>query len=59
MDLDQGWRTGLAHIHPGHLASQRVAAAARLSPTGAVHNGEVCWVTSETESPERSENRHS
>lgn len=59
MDLDQGWRTGLAHIHPGHLASQRAAAAAGLSPTGAVHNGEVCWITSKTESPERPENRHS
>ena len=39
-----GW-TVLAHIHPGHLASQRVAAAAGLSPTGAVHNGEVCWIS--------------
>lgn len=59
MDLDQGWRTGLAHIHPGHLASQRVAAAAGLSPTGAVHNGELCRITSKTGSPERPENRHS
>jgi RimJ/RimL family protein N-acetyltransferase len=53
-----GW-AALAHIHPGHLASQRVAAAAGLSPTSAVHNGEVCWITSKTEAPERPENRHS
>lgn len=39
-----GW-TVLAHIHPGHLASQRVAAAAGLSPTDATQDGEVCWVS--------------
>ncbi len=53
-----GW-TVLAHIHPGHLASQRVAAAAGLAPTSAVHNGEVCWIRSKTESPNQPGNRHS
>jgi RimJ/RimL family protein N-acetyltransferase len=38
-----GW-TVVAHIHPGHLASQRVARAAGLSPTADVHEGEVRWV---------------
>jgi hypothetical protein len=54
MDLGQGWRTGRLDLEPllaGHPAG--------LSPTGAVHNGEVCWITSKTESPERPENRHS
>jgi RimJ/RimL family protein N-acetyltransferase len=37
-----GW-TVIAHIHPGHLASQRVAHAAGLSPTTDVHDGEVRW----------------
>ena len=53
-----GW-TVLAHIHPGHLASQRVAAAAGLSPTSAMHNGEFCWIRSETESRKQPGNRHS
>jgi hypothetical protein len=53
-----GW-TVLAHIHPGHLASQRVAAAAGLVPTSAIHNGEVCWIRGKTESPNRPGNRHS
>ena len=38
-----GW-TVIAHIHPAHLASQRVARAAGLSPTAEVHDGEVRWV---------------
>ena len=38
-----GW-TVVAHIHPGHLASQGVARAAGLSPTGEVDDGEVRWV---------------
>ena len=41
---EAGW-TVIAHIHPAHLASQRVAGAAGLSPTGEVDDGEVCWVT--------------
>ena len=42
--LEAGW-TVVAHIHPAHLASQRVARAAGLSPTEEVHDGEVRWVT--------------
>ena len=41
---EAGW-TVIAHIHPAHLASQRVARAAGLSPTGDVDDGEVRWVT--------------
>ena len=38
-----GW-TVTAHIHPGHLASQRVARAAGLVPTGDVRDdGELRW----------------
>ena len=40
---EDGW-TVVAHIHPGHLASQRVARAAGLSPTPDVRDGEVRWV---------------
>jgi GNAT superfamily N-acetyltransferase len=40
--FEAGW-TVIAHIHPAHLASQRVARAAGLSPTGEVHDGEVRW----------------
>jgi len=39
---EAGW-TVIAHIHPGHLASQRVARAAGLSPTTDVRDGEVRW----------------
>src|SRR5215471_11110337 len=39
-----GW-TVVAHIHPGHLASQGVACAAGLSPTGDVYDGEVRWIS--------------
>jgi len=39
---EAGW-TVIAHIHPGHLASQRVARAAGLAPTTDVHEGEVRW----------------
>jgi RimJ/RimL family protein N-acetyltransferase len=41
---EAGW-TVVAHIHPGHLASQRVARAAGLSPTTETHDGEVRWVS--------------
>ena len=44
---EAGW-TVIAHIHPAHLASQRVAQAAGLAPTGEVHDGEVRWVTPPT-----------
>ena len=47
MLLEAGW-TATAHIHPAHLASQRVARAAGLSPTGEIHDGEVRWITPPT-----------
>jgi RimJ/RimL family protein N-acetyltransferase len=37
-----GW-TVVAYIHPGHLASQRVARAAGLSPGTDIRDGEVRW----------------
>ena len=40
---EAGW-TVIAHIHPSHLASQRVARSAGLSPTADVHDGEIRWV---------------
>jgi RimJ/RimL family protein N-acetyltransferase len=40
---EAGW-TVVAHIHPGHLASQRVARAAGLAPTGEIRDdGEMRW----------------
>lgn len=45
-----GW-TVVAHIHPGHLASQDVARAAGLSPTADVHDGEVRWAGSPAAAP--------
>jgi RimJ/RimL family protein N-acetyltransferase len=36
-------RTVIAHIHPDHRASAAVAAAAGLTPTGHLHDGEVRW----------------
>ena len=41
---EAGW-TVVAHIHPGHLASQRVARSAGLSPTADVRDGEIRWVS--------------
>ena len=41
---EAGW-TVVAHIHPGHLASQLVARAAGLSPTTEVRDGEMRWVS--------------
>ena len=38
-----GWAV-VAYIHPGHLASQRVARAAGLSPATDVRDGEMRWV---------------
>jgi RimJ/RimL family protein N-acetyltransferase len=46
----EGW-TVMAHIHPGHVASQRVARAAGLSPTSEVHDGEIRWVSPPTPAP--------
>jgi RimJ/RimL family protein N-acetyltransferase len=45
-----GW-TVVAHIHPGHLASQGVGRATGLSPTGDVYDGEVRWVSSPGAAP--------
>ncbi|HEX6524417.1 MAG TPA: GNAT family N-acetyltransferase [Streptosporangiaceae bacterium] len=42
---EAGWAV-VAHIHPGHLASQQVARAAGLSPTADVRDGEIRWVSS-------------
>ena len=39
-----GW-TVMAHIHPGHHASQRVARAAGLMPTAAIDDGETRWTS--------------
>jgi RimJ/RimL family protein N-acetyltransferase len=46
---EAGWAVA-AHIHPAHLASQRVARAAGLSPTEEIQDGEVRWVASATPS---------
>ena len=47
---EAGW-TVAANIHPAHLASQRVARAAGLSPTGDVHDGEIRWLSSPAAAP--------
>ncbi|MFD3505507.1 GNAT family N-acetyltransferase [Streptomyces sp. NPDC058676] len=39
----RGVRTVVAHIHPEHLASEAVAAAAGLTPTDEEHDGERRW----------------
>jgi len=41
---EAGWAVA-ALIHPSHLASQRVANAAGLSPTTDVRDGEVRWIS--------------
>jgi RimJ/RimL family protein N-acetyltransferase len=41
---DAGW-TVVAYIHPGHLASQRVAQAAGLSPTTDIRDREMRWAS--------------
>jgi len=43
--LREGGWTVVAHIHPGHMASQRVARSAGLSPTADVRDGEIRWVS--------------
>ena len=45
-----GW-TVVAHIHPGRLASQRVACSAGLSPTADVRDGEIRWVSTPAAAP--------
>ena len=49
--LRQGGWTVVAHIHPGHLASQRVARAAGLSPTSDVRDGEIRWASPPAAAP--------
>ncbi len=39
----QAVRIVVAHIHPGHLASEAVATAAGLTPTDEEHDGERRW----------------
>ena len=39
----QSVQTVIAHIHPRHQASAAVAAAAGLSPTGQLQDGEMRW----------------
>ncbi len=39
-----GWAV-VAYIHPGHLASQRVAQAAGLSPPTGIRDGEMRWAS--------------
>ncbi|MFE2430268.1 GNAT family N-acetyltransferase [Streptomyces sp. NPDC059373] len=39
----QGVRTVVAHVHPDHVASAAVAAAAGLAPTDRWRDGEVRW----------------
>ncbi|MEU7481276.1 GNAT family N-acetyltransferase [Lentzea sp. NPDC042327] len=36
-------RTVVAHVHPEHHASAKVAASAGLTATGELHDGEVRW----------------
>lgn len=41
----QGVRELCAHVEPGHLPSERVAARLGLAPTGEVHDGERRWAS--------------
>ncbi|WP_329279540.1 GNAT family N-acetyltransferase [Streptomyces sp. NBC_00691] len=41
--VEQGARTIVAHVHPDHAASAAVAAAAGLTPTDRVEDGEIRW----------------
>jgi RimJ/RimL family protein N-acetyltransferase len=41
--LASGVRRVVAHVHPDHLASQRVATSLGLAPTGTLVDGEVEW----------------
>ena len=47
---EAGW-TVVAHTHPGHLAPQRVARGAGLSPTADVRDGEIRWVSPSAAAP--------
>ncbi|MFE5946580.1 GNAT family N-acetyltransferase [Streptomyces sp. NPDC056480] len=41
--VEHGARTIVAHVHPDHTASASVAAAAGLTPTDRLEDGEVRW----------------
>lgn len=41
--LEEGMRTIVAHVHPGNVASARVALALGLRPTGREQDGEAEW----------------
>jgi RimJ/RimL family protein N-acetyltransferase len=47
----QSVSTVIAHIHPRHQASAAVAAAAGLTPTGQLQDGETLWRLTMTPSP--------
>jgi RimJ/RimL family protein N-acetyltransferase len=47
---EAGW-TVVAHIHPGHLASQQVARGAGLSPSADARDGEIRWVSPPAPAP--------
>jgi RimJ/RimL family protein N-acetyltransferase len=47
----QSVHTTIAHIHPRHQASAAVAAAAGLTPTGQVEDGEMRWLLKEVGLP--------
>jgi RimJ/RimL family protein N-acetyltransferase len=49
----QSVSTVVAHIHPRHLASAAVAAAAGLTPTDDWHDGERMWTLTITAEPGR------
>ncbi|MET9496307.1 GNAT family N-acetyltransferase [Streptomyces sp. NPDC006552] len=42
----QGVVRCVAHVHPGHRASEGVAAALGMRPTGEVHDSEMLWADS-------------
>ncbi len=48
---EQSVSTVVAHIHPRHLASAAVAAAAGLAPTDNWHDGERMWTFTITAEP--------
>jgi RimJ/RimL family protein N-acetyltransferase len=48
---EQSVSTVVAHIHPRHLASAAVAAAAGLTPTDDWHDGERMWTFTITAEP--------
>jgi RimJ/RimL family protein N-acetyltransferase len=47
---EAGWPVA-AYIHPGHLASRRVAHAAGLLPSGDVRDGEIRWASPPAAAP--------